>query len=339
MSGGGLLDADMRALMRGIEQAWAWWLEELRSLVPARFQSARRDNLPRLALDGDQLVPDIHGRGKIGHIPKQGARVSISIPRDLVLRRIIERPVMSERDLHRMLGFQGDTLLPFPAGTMIMAGRSVGVMAPGRMRIEVAGLRIDAARNIAAIAAAAGVRPARVAVHEDQPGSPPLDFQRAMRDAGIVSGSRSATPLLWALVGFLVALHIATMIWCDATSLARLEQVVQDQQPALSVAQTITRRAEQDRVLVAGSLRLRTEHDALGGLAAVSRILPDGAWLQRYVWDGATVRLTGYKPAKTDIATALRRSGRFSEVRSLSDETQATVTASEPFDLTARIVK
>ncbi len=339
MSGRGILDADMQTLVRWITQVWNWWLDELRGLLPARLRRSRRDDLPTLVFEGGRLAPAIARRGPGDGMPKPGHRVVIVVPSRLCLTRMIDRPLASDRDLQRMLAFEGETLLPFPAGTGIIAGRSAGATSPRRMRIELAGLPIMSAREIVEAALALGVRPVRVVLQEDCESPRTLDFAPAMRELGILSRVRTATPLIWALVGALVMLNIAVVIWRDVASVNRLERMVQDQQSAVLVAQTILRRTDQDRSFVSRSLALRAGHDALGGLAAASQALPEGAWLQRYVWDGSTVRLSGYKPAKTDVATALRRSGRFSDVRSMTDETEAAVAVGDPFDLTARIVR
>jgi hypothetical protein len=331
MSGRGILDADMRTIGALIVRGWEWWLEELRGLVPSWLRPRQRDDFPRLLFENDALVPQ-------GAVSMRG-RVDVLVPARLCLIRTIERPMMSDRNLRRMLAFEGGTLLPFPGGTTIVAGRNVGVAAPGRIRIEMAGLPVATARSIADAADAVAARVVRVVVLEDGRRSAPLDFAPAMIEAGILARARSATPLIWALVGFLVALNIGAIVWRDVASVNRLEQITQDQQPAVLVAQKITRRAEQDRTLAVRTRVLRVQHDALGDLAMVSRTLPDGAWLQRYVWDGATLRLAGYKPPKVDVASALRHSGRFAEVRSMADETQAAVAVGDPFDVSARIVR
>lgn len=334
MSGRGLLDADMRTIGALIARGWDWWLEELRGLVPTWLRGRRRDDLPKLLFVDDALVPQGAPDSSLAR-----GRAEVSLSPRLCLMRTIERPMMSGRDLRRMLAFEGSTLLPFPGGTTIVAGRSVGLAGPGRMRIELAGLPVDTARRIANAAQSVAVWPVRVLLQESDPRLAALDFAPAMIDAGLMPRARTATPLVWALVGFLVALNLGAMVWRDAASVARLDQIVRDQQPAVLVAETITRRTQQDRALAIRTVALRAEHDALGDLALVSRTLPDGAWLQRYIWDGPTLRLAGYKPAKVDVAGPLRRSGRFIEVRSMADENQAAVAVGDPFDISARIVR
>lgn len=331
MSARGLLDADMQTLGRWFLEGWRWWVGELRALVPAGWRRNGGGDLPRFVFEEGRLIPQ-------GRPARRGARVAILVPGRLCLARTVERPAISDADLVRMLTFEGEALLPFPAGSTLITGRRLGpVGTDGRMRIEVAGLPVATARTVLQSAEAAEVVPVRVAMLEGATRLPPLDFAPAMRGAGLLARTRSATPLLWIVVALLVAFNLGLWVWRDMASLGRLEQLVQEQQPAVSIAQAITRRADRDRALAGGSLALRRSHDALDGLAAASRALPDGAWLQRFAWDGRTVRLAGYKPPRTDVVTALRRSGRFSDIRSTSEEVETTVPGGEPFDVSARL--
>lgn len=339
MSGRGLLDADMHTIGRWLLQGWHWWVNELQGLAPVNWRRHRSDNLPRLLFQAGELRYERSVVGAMGAAPRAGLRAIVTVPQALCLTRLIERPPLSARDLQHMLVLERDMLLPFAAGSIVVAARLLGpALVSGRTMVEVAGLPADIAQDVATAITATGVIAVHVLIHEERTTPVPIDFAPAMREAGLIAKPRSVTPMLWVLVAFLVALNLGVLIWRDAASAQRLEQIVQEQQPAVSVAQIIARRIQRDGALVARSAALRQAHDPQRSLVAVSRALPPGVWLQRYVWDGATVRLTGYKPPRTDVATALRRTGDFAEVRSLTDESQATVPAGDPFDLSARIV-
>jgi len=326
-----LLDADMRTIGQWLLQGWQWWTDELSGLVPARLRRRRTSEAPRFAMRHDRLV-SVSG-GVRGAAP--GMRVTLVVPAADCLVRVITRPALGERDMQRMIAFEADTLLPLPAGSALLAARSAGpAEEPGKTRILVAGLPIETARAMLRVADAGGVVPVAVVLEETQPA---LDFAPAMRAAGLLARKRSAAPLLWGLVAVLLLLNIAAAIGRDATRVARFEQIVAEQQPAVGIAQAIARRGEEDRLIATRSLALRHTHDPLQVIAAVSDALPEGAWLQRLIWDGETVRLTGYRPARADVATALRRSGRFAGVRTMGESSEAAVPAGEPFDLSARV--
>ncbi|VXD01431.1 hypothetical protein [Sphingomonas sp. 8AM] len=204
------------------------------------------------------------------------------------------------------------------------------------MRIAVAGMPKQTACTIAAAAERLGIQPVQVRLDGPLPVGA-VDFAPVMRAVGLTAITRSAMPWAWGLVGLLFLLNVAVMIRRDADPVARLDRMVQAQQPALAVARSIDRRAARDRTMRRHVLAVRARHDALGTLVLVSRVLPPGVRVQHYGWDGETVRLTGDKPPRTDITRALRRAGRFVAVQALTDEALPATSGGEPFDLTARI--
>lgn len=335
MSGRGVLDADMATLGRWLADGWRWWIDELAAMFPARWRRSAAAALPRLGWAKGAL--EEHGV-RIARL--RGRPVTVLVPDTLCLVRRVERPAMRERDLHSLLALEGEALLPFPAGATMIGGRAVAPAdARGRRTIEVAGLPAAEARAIAEAAMRAGVVANRVVLDEPGAPEPAIDFAPAMREAGILARARSAARLLWGAVVLLVVVNLAVLIRRDAASVERLERLVAEQRPAVDVARRIGGRIDRDRALAARSLALRQRQDALRGLARMSQALPEGAWLQRYAWDGATVRLAGYAPGAADMTGALRRSGGFGAVRPMSDEAQAETALGEPFDLAARVVR
>lgn len=334
MSARTVLDADMRTLGRWASQGWAWWVAELRALVPAGARRGARDRLPAFRLNGAAL--ELAERTHPGRGVRRGTRAIVRVPSERCLIRSLERPLMSDHDLQRMIVFERETLLPFPPETSLVAGARLGPGDVGRMRIAVAGMPVQTARTIAAAAERLGIQPVQVRLDAPLPIGG-IDFAPAMRAAGLTATTRSATPWAWGLVGLLFLLNVAVMIRRDADTVARLDQMVQAQQPALAVARTIERRAARHRTTRRHILAVRARRDALGALALVSRALPPGARVQHYVWDGETVRLTGEKPPRTDVTRALRGAGRFAAVQALGDEALPATPGGEPFDLTARI--
>jgi hypothetical protein len=333
MSARTLLDADMRTIGLWLRQGWFWWTDELRGLVPSRLRRSPLRGLPRYLMRDGRLAP-LAGQ-RIGLVPKPGTAVTLVIPAGDCLRRTISRPKVGERDLRRMVALEADVLLPMPAESALLATRTLGPGdAPGSIAMEIAALPRATGAGIAAAALAAGAVVQAVIVEET--GSD-LDFAPAMREAGLLAARRSATPWLWGLVGVLLVCTIAMAIWRDAAQVAQLERLVAEQQPAVEIVQAIAHRGEEDRRLVEHSLALRRDRAPLQVLATVQHALPVGSWLQRFLWDGETVRLTGYRPERADVATALRRSGAFASVQTMGEETQAVLPTGQPFDVSARV--
>lgn len=333
MSGRGILDADMATLGGYLAQGARWWVDELSGLVPARLRRGGGDALPRFVLTGDVLE---RAEGERRPAPP-GTPVAVIVPRDACLVRTTEWPALGERDLHRLIALEADRLLPAPPGEMIVAGRRLPGLAPaGRVAVEVAGLPREQAVRLAEVAIAARVVPARVLLASDD-GAPAIDFAPAMRAAGLIERVRSGASFWWTVVAFLALLNVGIAIWRDAARVERLERLVAEQQPAVNVARAIQQRIERDRRLVLQSAVLRRRQDAVDALATVGGALPPGAWLQRYAWTPPEVRLTGYRPPRTDVASALRRGGRFADVRSMGESGDAATPLGEPFDLAAEV--
>lgn len=337
MTAGRLLDADMTTIGRMIAQGFRWWIDELAALVPPRWRGDGGDRGPQAWYDGTlHAARDGRPIGPLAAAARGPA--TILIAPDLCLTRTLDRPAVSPRDLARMLALDGDRIMPMPAGSMLVAGRVASAAADGvHVVVEAAGLPIGVARDLLAAAAAADIVPVRVALDPPTDPAARIDFLPAMRDAGLIVGDRSVAATWWAVVAFLFALNLGLLIWRDHASVARLRQIVDAQRPAVSVARAIGARvAGADRIARA-SADARARHDALGMLAGVTRALPDGAWVQRLSWDGASVRLAGYRARDANVVTALRAAPGFAGVRNTSSDAVAEVPAGQPFDVTARL--
>lgn len=331
MSGRGILDADMRTLASLAGRAWHWWTTELTELLPVQLRNLGKGRWPELLYRSGRLEPEGDRA-----LPAAGGRVTLLLADGLFLARRVERPAVSDRDLQKMLAIEGDRLLPFPGDGAIVAGHIAGPAATaGRVTVAVGGIPMVTAREIADTIAASGFSAGQV-LAQGADGTR-IDFAPALRAAGILPAHRSLTPYLWGVVAFLVVLNVAAVIWHDVASVERSERLVQDQQPAVAIAQKISHRVEAARAVASRTAALRQQHDALGTLTAVSEALPQGAWLTKYVSDGVSVRLNGYRPPKTDVATALRNTKRFAEVQSSADDLQAALPTGEPFEVTAKI--
>lgn len=81
----------------------------------------------------------------------------------------------------------------------------------------------------------------------------------------------------------------------------------------------------------------RDANDPLGPLALTTIALPEGAWVQRYVWTGESLRITGYKAPGSDIQTALRRTGRFASLQTSVSDPTAEGGGGQPFDVSATL--
>ena len=149
--------------------------------------------------------------------------------------------------------------------------------------------------------------------------------------------SPRARTIWWTIVAAFALLNLFALILRDSADNERLQALVDAQRPAVSVAQKMTTRMRTVGSVAQRVAARRAQREPLGALAATTIALPDGAWVQRYAWDGATVRLTGYRARDADVAAALRRSSWLANVKSAQTDAMGETATGQPFDLTAQI--
>jgi general secretion pathway protein L len=328
MSGRGILDTDMATLRAWITGGWRWWLDELADCVPRRWRSAARGRLAMAAWDTaeDRFEPERRA-------------FALVLPAGLALRRRIDTPIMSERDLASMIALDARRLMPLgPDGAVIGAQVIARTPATGRMAVELAALPRPAAQAIAAAIGAAPRAPVRVwASAPDADSAAPVDLLPALGRAGLLSGDSRTAATAWAVVGFLFALNIGVLVWRDAAAVDALGAVVDQQAGAVGVAhRVIGRMHAQDRI-VAGALAARRTREPLTIMVHVAATMPKGTWLRKFSWSGDTIRVSGFHPHGADVAGALRRGG-FAVIR-YGDQGEAPTPLGEPFDATVGLGK
>lgn len=338
MTPANVLNADMGTVARWLRTGFDWWIGELSELVPDRVRRLGKPRGPTLDFDGQALglVRDgVHAPLTPGGGPYRHA--TILLPRHLTLRRSILTPVMSGNDLARTLALDGDRYLPLPPDAALIASSITG-REDGKLRAEIAALPLPVAEAVAQAIGKEQASPARILLADDK-GRPDarFDFLPAMRDAGVIATARGAAAGWWLLVGFLFLLNLALLVWRDVAELNQLQALVDAQQPSVAAAQRIVRQVQQADAVVRRAAARREGRDAIGVLAATSAAMPDGAWIQRYSWEGDGLRLTGYKPRDVNVVATLRRNPFFANVRSAQTDSLAEIAFGQPFEITARI--
>lgn len=323
MAGGSILDADMRTLGLRLHSGFAWWRSELAAMLPALLRSGTR-----------QLRSFAHykGSGRIEAAGQGGDRPVLVDPA-LCLVREIDLPAIAAADLAQLVAMEADRIFPLAPDRL-----AIGHVRLAQGRARVAALPLDTARAMLAELGDAGMVPAMVGLaRAGEAGAMDVDFTPALAAAGLVAPVRDAAARWWLLAGFLLAGNLSLLVWRDIESVDRLEELVAQQAPAVKGARAITARIARTRTVAEQLAVRRRGHDALGTLTMVTRAMPAAAWVQRYTWDGATIRITGYRRPQADVATALRSSGRFGDVRSANTEAVTEIQTGLPFDIAARV--
>lgn len=323
-AGNSILDADMATIGNWLRTGLAWWGEELRALLPAGLRRAAKPLDAYIAYRGAGRWERVGG----------AAAATVLVDPGLCLVRTLKLPPLGDADLRRLVALDADRIFPIPAAQLV-----IGVCPSGadRSQVSVAAMpRADAEAMVAALAGA-GLKPERYAIADPAETAPAMiDLTRGLVEAGLVAPAPRTALGWWMVVAFLFALNIALLVWRDVQDVQRLEALVADQGPAVGAARAISNRISQTQRQAQQLAARRGSQDAVAVLGAVTAALPERAWVQRYAWDGRTIRLTGYKRENADVVGALRNAG-FEGVRAAASETIAEVPAGRPFDVTASV--
>jgi len=144
----------------------------------------------RLSLDEGDPSPDetpeeredrVVALIKAGCRPPKGA-VSVAIPSEHVLLRVMDLPAVEDDELASMVELQADKVSPFPVENMVVS-HEVLQKGDGVCRVLVAAAREDAIQKIGTRLGSAGIAPARI-------DSALLGWWRSLQDADAVGAGR-----------------------------------------------------------------------------------------------------------------------------------------------------
>ncbi len=337
MKTGTILDSDMATLGLRLKDAFNWWLGELSAMLPSgsgrrakpisgRVATYAADGALRLA--GEDMPLDVAGDGA------SLRPATILIPASLCLVRTVSLPAMRQSDLRRLVTLDLDRLMPFPADGAYADVIAVSDASDGTITAEIAALPKVMLQDIYNAARAHGLAPLAIGV-ADGDDRLRFDFMPALASDGVGVAPRSGFAFWWGLVALLFVLNIGILIFRDMQSVSRVAALVETQAPAASAARRIALQIAREDGVRAELIARRDENNALSALGRATTLVPAGAWVQRYSWNGDLLRVTGYKQANVDVAAALRKSGAFNTVRASTSDVAAESATGQPFDISA----
>jgi hypothetical protein len=339
MKTGTLLDADMTTLVRAFKEGARWWVDELNAMLPgwARRERKAISGLVvtygadgNLRLEGEPLAL---GRADPGKAPRPA---TILIPDSLCLIRQVALPAMRRGDMRKLVMLDLDRLMPFALDSAYADVAPTGLIsADGKADAAIAALPKAQVKAIYAAANEAGLAPRAIGIADDGDASLRFDFLPGLAEDGLAAQTRSGAAFWWWLLAALFTLNVGALIFRDVQSVSQLAALVESQQPTANAARRLAQRIAGEEGLRAELLARRERDNALAAMAFVTRIVPSGVWIQRYSWNGETLRLSGYKQGNVDVVAALRKSGSFASVRASTSDVAAESTTGQPFDVTA----
>jgi general secretion pathway protein L len=347
------------ALRFGIGRALAWWLGELqavcidaerwlRQLVgdtlaieagERRWRLRRRNNIVG-EIDWAETEPGVARRRlrELAAPADRPATVIVEIPPERVLGKVIDLPAGAQGEIDRILAFEIARHFPFPAERVFYRYRLAAHADRSGMAalpVEIVAVPREIVASINTALAAAGLRAAGIAVVPAR-NSAPLFLGR---DALPARPHASARRRRWA-VGLALLAAAAAASWpvAQQVRLAALQREIAALTPRAETALRARERRGRQIEQAAAIARLREARLPLVAIVdALSREVPDGAWLASLSVAGRDIVIEGLAPSATTIALALGRNPNFANIMFRAPTARDPATGLERFQLGASV--
>jgi len=311
-------------------RALGWWLSELRDcrdeLSRAVAMRGRRSVTIEagerywLLRQGERPIAQVDAQsdetGRLLRLIPPGARshaVLVEIPPERVLAKTIALPAGASGQLDRVLGFEIARHFPFPAERVYFRHRIAGKdEVTGAMRVEIVAVPREIVDGVCAALGEAGLHLVAIAVQggDGKPLFLPMDALGAARRE-----PASATRMLGFAVVLAAFAALASWPLAQQAELSTMDREIAALKPHAEAAIKVGAAARNADERSAAILALRAGRPPLvAALDALSRDLPDGAWLLSLSVNGRDVVLDGLAPSAAAIALTLEKSGDVSGI-------------------------
>lgn len=345
-----------------LTQFYQWWLGELLSMVPAGVQKLFGGGAEYLVLTRDEhgvalshLRPG--GETELVHLPLNEtggesrarylqehaalseAKIALRLTSSQGLRKQFKLPKAAEENLHQVVSFEMDRMTPFKSGQVYFSTVIVSRLKATRQLlvdlILTPRAKLDALLDELA---AAGWRPDIVYLAGDaKPGGynllPDKFKPPQSRWPGLINGTLG-------IVAFsLVTLMIALPIWSARTEANRLQGEVKK---TAKIAQEVEAMREESEKLLHQARFLQdkkhTEPVLVDTLEELSRVIPDGTWLNGMQFMNRRIVIQGQSPSASSLIQSIENSVFFHSVSFVSPVTKDTSNGLERFQIASDVV-
>lgn len=357
----------LTTVRRHASEFFDWWLGELRALVPARLARLLIAPVNELVLDHrpphlsltrrngtterklgtiEFSVDDAeHTRTTLqailGDINPSQMQVSLQLPPEQALRKVVDLPAAAEENLREVLAFEMDRLTPFAADAVYYDVR-VRSRDPEAKRIKV---ELMVLPHAAVDQTVEQLR--RIGVPPDV-----LTLPRSRSDGGTgawrlsLSGLGNGRRRLVSAPALLFVLAAVLFVAGVFVSLDRLRGRAQDLDQQIAVARTGAeegRRLQEqiDKLSSEGNFivdRKRARAPVVEVLNELSRVLPDDTWLYRLRLMGDELQVFGYSPNASAMIGLIENSPLFSNAQFRAPLTRDQRVNAEQFHVAFRVV-
>ena len=358
-------------IIERISGFFRWWGGEMAAVLPAGLRARFGRGVQRLTVDisehralfgfekgretralGEVTISpagltgqrDAGQRDAVARIVRdagvRSAEVVLRLPRDKVLRRLVDLPAAAAENLREVLGFEMDRHTPFKSGEVYFDYRLEG-SDPERKRIKVDLVVVPrtVADQAVRLATSWGLAPDRL-----DAGGGPAEAARSFNllPAGAVRsrtglGGRLAVVLL-IVAALLSSAALYLPLERERTLLAAIETELAKVRGEALAADGLKTQIEE--LLQRGSFvveRKRREYGTIELLDELTRVLPDHTWVLKFGLRDGRLTLSGYSGKPSSLIGLLEASELLSEVRFSSPVTMDQKIGLERFNLTAEI--
>ncbi|MGE5269918.1 MAG: PilN domain-containing protein [Thiohalocapsa sp.] len=345
-----LPDAD--ALRRAV----AWWLAELRALLPGRLgeygggrpailefsangaalelpnrSAEAADRLPLDGLDSPEARDRVQSALRAR---RTGDDVVVRLDPSLLLRSSVTLPLAAERSLRQIVEHQLDRLVPLPPEAVYFECR-VRSRSPAAktLNVELACVTRASIEEAVALATSLGLVPRlAVAAGDGAAVEPPMVLWRA---AGAEQSRRSRRLKrgLELAAALLIVIAYGTSVYRLDEAQDELEaEVAQATKAATAVREQVRQQTEAQNALALLHARLK-EPSPLALLDQLTTAIPDSAWVAQLTLLKGNIEIIGYSANVTDLVLGIDKSDAFKNVGFRSPTTLSPDGKGQRFDL------
>lgn len=321
----------------------SWWGRELGDLVPAVLRPARgpRGLYAVISADksGIEIIEERNGVGRVvaAAEPRTDATRSdpleqldpinvngvlgIRVPYEACFARSLQIPAAAVADAGAVAALDLERATPFRSGDVLTAVLIDQRAAPvrGMVAVRQLVLKRETVQPILDALHARGLDAAFIDCWTaDRAGPMPVDFLASARPVAAATRApgRLLTPALAAATVLGLVMAAGTVLVKQANALAVLEvETKAARQSAAAVGERIAR-AETAMSDAARLRNLKSRRPlAVGVLDAVTKLLPDGAYLSEFSLDGDQLDIAGFATSAAPLLELFEKSDMFTDAR------------------------
>jgi general secretion pathway protein L len=353
---------------RTTDAFFVWWFDQLKSMLPERLKLLLVPDVAELILElsGSRLLVRRRDRTAVTRLgaveineadpeAAKGAlrtllqgqhldrmRISLRLPSERALRKVVDLPAAAEENLRQVLTFEMDRLTPFPADAVHFDVRVLdhddetkrlraelmilprSVVDPSVATLRRLGLDPEAVALSRGSDDDAALAPWRVPLASDGPGTRRLVSRPALA--------------LFVLAAVLVAASVWLAFQRERDLVERLDREVaaarKDAEEGRVLQEEIERLTSEGTFIVD---KKRDRPAAIQVLAALTRSLSDDNWLYRMRFTDQELQIFGYSPNASALIGTIENSPLFSNAQFRAPLTRDQRVEAEQFHIAFRV--